>query len=199
LSGHRSLLSELFVAVSVVGVLEAVSHAWLEKAFSTNTFAVHYAPFASFFGVPYWLFGVVWFPLVLVLGLWSSRLGSAGLDERLLIPLTVGNLFTAYLWYLDLIVVRSYTALYVALYATNYVLTGFVVYQNWSSDAMRGFLYGTVAGVVVGAVLGAIFGPFAVAACGVGGGILGAVRNWVLPKGPLADQSPTREQASGQP
>jgi uncharacterized membrane protein len=176
--------SILFIAVAAVGVAEALYHAWLENAFVTNIFVVNYAPFASFFGVPYWLFGVVWFPVILVIGLWSTRLGTARLNQGLLALLTVGNLFTVYLWYLDLLVVRAYTIVYVVLYVTNYVLTGIVVLQNWSIDAMRGFVYGTIIGTVVGAALGALFGPFAVAACGVGGGILGAIRNYVLPKEP---------------
>jgi len=183
MSERGMLTPKVFIALSAVGVIEALYHAWLEKAFTTNTFAVHYAPYASFFGVPYWIFGVVWYPLMVVVSLWCTKLGRATLGRWLLALLTIGNLFTVYLWYLDLDVVRAYTALYVALYVTNYILTGIVVYQNWSSDEMRGFTYGTVAGVVVGTVLGAVFGPFAVAACGVGGGILGAFRNFFLPRG----------------
>jgi hypothetical protein len=75
--------SGLFIALSVLGVLEAIYHAWLEKAFVTNIFVVNYAPIATFFGVPYWVFGVVWFPLVLVVSLWSTRLGSSRLSQAL--------------------------------------------------------------------------------------------------------------------
>jgi uncharacterized membrane protein len=199
MSGHRPWAPDLFAVVAAVGVFEAVYHAWSEKAFSTNTFAVHYAPFASFFGVPYWLFGVVWFPLVLIVGLWSTRLGRARLGTNLLVLLTVGNLFTVYLWYLDFIVVRAYTALYVALYVTNYVLTVIVVYENWSSDVVHGFAYGTVAGVVVGVLLGSIFGPFAVAVCGVGGGILGTMRNFFLPGEKTVARSGAESGSSGPP
>jgi len=51
------------------------------------------------------------------------------------------------------------------------------VFQNWSSDVMHGFVYGTV----TGAVIGLLFGPYGVAACGIGGGIFGAIRNYVMP------------------
>lgn len=161
-----------------MGIGEAVYHAWLEKAFVTNLFAVHYSPLASLYGVPYWLFGIVWFPLIFVVGLWATSLGRKSLNKELLVLLTVGNVFTGYLWYLDIIVVKAYTPLYIALYATNYALTGLVVIQNWSSDIMHGYVYGTA----TGAVVGLLFGPYGVAACGIAGGMFGAVRNYVMPK-----------------
>jgi hypothetical protein len=97
---------------------------------------------------------------------------------QLLVLLTIGNVFTGYLWYLDLIVVKAFTSFYVALYVTNYALTGLVVIQNWSNDIMHGYVYGTA----TGAVIGLLFGPYGVAVCGIGGGMFGAVRNFVLPK-----------------
>ena len=171
-------LAWAFIAVSVGGVILAVYHAWSEKAFTTNTFAVKYAPYASFYGVPYWLFGVVWFPLVLIVGLWSTNLGRTKLNIQLLAFLTVGNLFTGYLWYLDIIVIKVFTLTYAALYFTNYALTGLVVAQNWRNDVMDGFVYGTI----TGAVIGVLFGFYGMAACGIAGGIFGAVRNYVVPK-----------------
>ena len=166
-----------FILTSALGIAGAIYHAWLEGAFTTNIFLVSYASYASFYGVPYWVFGVVWFPLVLVVGIWTTKAGSAPLREELLILLTVGNLFTAYLWYLDIEVIKSYNLVYIALYATNYVLTALVVYQNSSSEFMRGYTYGTV----TGGVIGLIFGPYGVAACGIGGGIFGAVRSYLIP------------------
>jgi len=124
-------LSGAFIAVSVFGVLLALYHAWSEKAFATNPFLVHYSAFAAFYGVPYWVFGVVWFPLVLIVGLWSTNLGRSKLRMELLALLTVGNAFTAYLVYLDILVVKSFTLVYAALYFTNYVLPGLVVSQHW--------------------------------------------------------------------
>jgi uncharacterized membrane protein len=165
--------------ISALGIAGALYHAWLEGAFTTNIFLVSYAPYASFYGIPYWAFGVVWFPLVFVVGLWTTRLGRTNLRQEMLILLTVGNVFTAYLWYLDLMVVRAFTVVYVALYATNYALTGLVLVQNRSNDAMRGYVYGTVTGAVVGLV----FGAFGVAVFGIGGGIFGALRSFVVPGG----------------
>jgi uncharacterized membrane protein len=170
-------LSMPFLAIAVVGILEAFYHAWLEGAFTTNYSKVSFSGYAAFFGVPYWVFGVVWFPLILVVGLLATKAGRVGLNEELLILLTVGNIFTGYLWYLDLVIIRAFTALYVALYATNYVLTALVVLENRSSEPMRGYVYGTA----TGAVVGLLFGPYGVAVFGIGGGIFGALRNFVVP------------------
>ncbi|MDG6995011.1 MAG: hypothetical protein JRN52_03725 [Nitrososphaerota archaeon] len=170
-------VSKTFIALSAVGVVAALYHAWSEKAFSTNIFSVRYAPLASFFGIPYWLFGVTWYPLILAVGLLTTGLGRFALRNELLILLSVGNVFTAYLWYLDILVVNAYTSQYIFLYAVNYVLTGLVVFQNWRSDVVHGFAYGTI----IGAVIGILFGPFGVAACGIGGGIFGALRNYAMP------------------
>ena len=169
--------SKVFIALSALGVVGAVYHAWLEQAFTTNYLLVSYAPFASFFGVPYWVFGVVWFPLVLITSLWATKMGRVPLKSELLILLTVGNVFTGYLWYLDIVVIRSFTLLYVALYAANYSLTGLVVFENRATDLMHGYIYGTA----TGAVVGLLFGPYGVAACGIGGGIFGALRNYLMP------------------
>ena len=178
-------LSKPFAVVAALGIAEAFYHAWSEDAFSTNYSVVSFSPYASLFGVPYWVFGVVWFPLVLAVVLWRTRLGREPLGTEVLVLLTVGNVFTGYLWYLDLLVVNAFTAVYVALYFTNYLLTAFVVLDNRRSDVMRGYVYGTVTGLVVGLFLG----PYGVAVCGIGGGIFGALRNYAVLPGKHAGPS----------
>jgi len=170
-------LSRPFIAVAALGIVGAIYHAWSEGAFTTNYAAVAFAPYASFFGIPYWVFGIVWFPLTFVVALWATKMGRDALSKEILVLLTVGNVFTGYLWYLDLVIIRAFTVVYVALYLANYVLTAFVVMDNWSSDVMRGYVYGTI----TGAVVGLLFGPYGVAACGIGGGIFGALRNYAMP------------------
>jgi len=172
-----SSAAKAFVVVSILGVIGAFYHAWAEGAFTTNYTTVSFSPYAAFYGIPYWVFGVVWFPLVLVVALWRTGLGRERVEMQMLLVLTVGNVFTGYLWYLDLEVVKAFTVVYVALYAANYALTALVVADNWSSDVMHGYAYGTV----TGAVVGLLFGPYGVAACGIGGGMFGAVRNYVMP------------------
>ena len=104
--------------------------------------------------------------------------------------LTVGNVFTGYLVYLDILVVKAFTLTYAALYFTNYALTGLVVAQHWRNDVMDGFVYGTA----TGAVIGVLFGLYGVAACGIAGGIFGAVRNYLVPKSaPKRDVSRTQQ------
>jgi uncharacterized membrane protein len=170
--------SSAFILLSVVGVAEAFYHAMQENAFTTNWFTVKFTGYAALMGVPYWAFGIVWFPLVLALGLWSTRLGKSALTWKMLILLTVGNLFTVYLWYLDLIIINAITPTYVGLYLTNYALTGVVVVQNWSHREMREFSVGTVLGVVIGA----FFGAFGAVVLGVAGGIFGAVGGYTSAK-----------------
>lgn len=170
--------SPVFVFLSAVGVFEAFYHAWLENAFTTNWLSVSFAPYASFFGIPYWVFGVVWFPLVFVAGLWYTRLGRRELEGWLLILLSVGNVFTGYLWFVDLVVMHAFNPAYIGLYVTNYALTGLVVAQNWSSAAMRDYAAGTILGMVVGV----FFGSFGVALLGITGGIFGAVGGYTSTK-----------------
>jgi uncharacterized membrane protein len=172
-----SNLSKAFIVVATAGVVAAAYHAWAEGAFTTDYSKVTFSAWASFYGVPYWVFGAVWFPLVLIMALWASQMGRKRIGLEMLIALTIGNVFTAYLWYLDLEVVQAFTFVYVALYALNYCLTGLVVLEHRSSDVVHGYLYGTLTGGVVGA----LFGPYGVAACGIGGGIFGAIRNRVTP------------------
>ena len=167
-----------FLLLAAVGVAEAFYHAWTENAFTTSWFSVDYSKFGSIFGVPYWAFGIVWFPVVLVIGLWSTRWGRGNLGSNLLILLTVGNVFTGYLWFLDLVVINSFTPAYVGLYLTNYALTGLVVMQNRSHPEMREF----TAGTVVGMVIGAFFGSFGVAILGITGGVFGAIGGYTSTK-----------------
>jgi uncharacterized membrane protein len=183
-----SILSKAFIAVSVLGTILAFYHSYLEHAFTTNFSAVTFAPYASFYGVPYWVFGVVWFPLVLVVGAWSTKLGRAGLRRELLMLLTLGNIVTVYFWYLDILVVKALTLVYISLYLSNYVLTALVVLEHRGSDIMQGYAYGTL----TGAVVGLLFGPYGVAVCGIGGGAFGAIRNYVMPKGSAAAAQPPK-------
>lgn len=171
-------LSWIFIFLSAIGVAEAFDHAWQENAFTTNWSAVGFSPYASLMGIPYWVFGLVWFPLVFVVALWITHLGRSSLARELLILLTVGNTFTVYLWYLDLNVIRAFTSAYVGLYLTNYALTGLVVVQNWSHEEMREF----AAGTAIGMVIGAFFGAFGVAALGIAGGVFGAIGGYTSTK-----------------
>lgn len=184
-------LSKPFILVAALGIIGAVYHAWAEGAFTTNYATVSFSPYASFFGIPYWVFGVVWFPLVFAVALWMTGFAKVGLKKEMLVLLTVGNIFTGYLWYLDFVVINAFTLVYAALYGANYLLTALVVADNWSNDVMRGYAYGTI----TGAVVGLLFGPYGIAACGIGGGIFGALRNYVMPARASAGSAQTAAAA----
>ncbi len=82
----------------------------------------------SLFGIPFYVTGLVWFPLLIAVGLLTTRLGREPLNGEALLPLVmVGNVFTAYLWYLELVVIRIICPLCVSLYIVNYALTFIVL------------------------------------------------------------------------
>jgi len=86
----------------------------------TNVFNSGYT---TFLGVSMWVYGVVWFPLILVLGLWFTRGGNSIRGEVLVPVLMIGNIFTIYLWYLELGVIHAICPVCVSLYALNYLMT----------------------------------------------------------------------------
>jgi uncharacterized membrane protein len=84
----------------------------------------------SLLGIPFYVMGLVWFPAVFAIGLFTSRLGKKAVNSQILLPvLMVGNVFTAYLWYLELAVIHIICPLCVSLYAVNYALTLIVLLQ----------------------------------------------------------------------
>jgi uncharacterized membrane protein len=88
----------------------------------------------SLFGIPFWSTGLVWFPLVLVLGLVTSKFGARPVNTEILLPiLMIGNVFTIYLWYLELVVIHIVCPFCVSLYVVNYFLTGIVFVELFKS------------------------------------------------------------------
>jgi uncharacterized membrane protein len=75
--------------------------------------------------IPYWATGVVWFPLSLIVGVLAFRYFA----EVILIPfLMIGNIFTVYLWYLELDVIHLICPVCLSLYLINYALTGISIW-----------------------------------------------------------------------
>jgi len=89
----------------------------LNDYFSCGTVA--HSGYTSLFGIPFWVMGPAWFSLVLVVGLLLSK-------EILILLLTVGDLFTVYLWYLELGVIHAICPVCVSLYVFNYALTALI-------------------------------------------------------------------------
>ena len=133
-------LSKGFIGLAAAGIPITIYHAYdeitnyssgisrscdINHHFScTNVFNSGYT---TFLGVSMWVYGVVWFPLVLILGLWFTRNGGSLRGEILVPLLMVGNLFTIYLWYLELGVIHAICPVCVSLYVVNYLMTAICV------------------------------------------------------------------------
>jgi uncharacterized membrane protein len=128
-------LTRIFVILSAAGIPIAIYHAYDEitsysapdTACRINDFltcvGVFQSGYTKFLGISLWVFGVVWFPLILGSGVWSAR-RRGWVDGGLMLPiLMVGNIFTIYLWYLELGVIRAVCPVCVFLYALNYAMT----------------------------------------------------------------------------
>jgi len=75
------------------------------------------------YGVSMFVYGLIWFPLMLALGYWFGR-RSGTLNSEVMVPvLMVGNLFTVYLWYLEISVIHAYCPVCISMYVLNYVMT----------------------------------------------------------------------------
>lgn len=138
-------LTKAFIALAAVGLVVAVYHGYDEATAFTgpgtnfcsvftnvnpnlscsSVFASGYAtlPAHDPNGLPLYVLGLVWFPLMLALGIWYGRKG--GLNGEVMVPLLmVGTLFTLYLWYLELGVIHALCPICIAMYLVNYALTG---------------------------------------------------------------------------
>jgi uncharacterized membrane protein len=137
-------LSRAFLVLSVVGLAIAVYHGYDEITAFTgpgsnacNVFT-HFNPFLSCTsvfasgyatlpphtnGLPLYVLGVVWFPVMIVLGAWFGRKRGALNGEVLFPLLMVGNIFTLYLWYVELGLIHALCPICVGMYIVNYALT----------------------------------------------------------------------------
>lgn len=133
-------LSKAFVAVALLGILVAIYHAYGEvsaysapgsTACNINAFVSCSSVFASgdvtfppgAYGLPLYVYGIVWFPLLAGLGLWYG--GNRGyVNGEVALPLLmVGNLFTFYLWYVELGVIHALCPVCITMYVLNYLET----------------------------------------------------------------------------
>jgi uncharacterized membrane protein len=135
----------IYLGLAIAGILDAVYHTYSEltQVFRYCNINVHVSCGLVFqtgyttivighTAIPFWLLGVVWFPLMVVAGLvlWNR-------SKMLLIPiLLIGNMFTIYLWYLDVIIyekVQAICPVCVSLYCINYAMTGIVIASVYSN------------------------------------------------------------------
>jgi uncharacterized membrane protein len=129
-----------FISFSVIGIAVAVYHSYEELTTSFGSFCninskvscvgVFESGHTSLFGVPFYVLGLVWFPVTLVLAILTlERAGTKSmLNGLILLPfLMVGNIFTIYLWYVELGVIGIICPVCVSLYVVNYVMTGLAI------------------------------------------------------------------------
>jgi len=136
-------LDKAFLILAAVGIPDAIYHSYDEITnFSApgsnacninnflsckNVFVSGYTTFPPHGGLSLFVYGLVWFPLMLGLGLWFVR-KRRGIDGAVMVPvLMVGNLFTLYLWYLELGVIHAICPVCVSMYALNYLMTAVCV------------------------------------------------------------------------
>lgn len=125
----------LIVAASGIGLAIYTAYEYITGDFRTCSISQQFScggvaasGHTSLFGIPFYVSGLVWFPLVFLIGLLTSRVGKTSVNGEILLPLlVVGNIFTGYLWYLELAVIHIICPLCVGLYVVNYVLTAIVL------------------------------------------------------------------------
>jgi uncharacterized membrane protein len=138
-------LTKSFLALAAIGIPVAIYHAYdeitnfsapgttlcnINNFFSCGSvFKSGYTTFPPQGGLSLFVYGLVWFPLLLALALWYSR-RPGGMNATLMVPLLmVGNLFTLYLWYLELGVIHALCPVCVSLYCLNYAMTAISILQ----------------------------------------------------------------------
>ena len=137
-------LSKAFVVLAVAGLAVAVYHGYDEitsySALGTGVcninsvlscVTVFNSGYTKFppgpYGVDLYVYGLVWFPLMAALGARFGRKTGTLNGEVLLPVLMVGNVFTLYLWYLEIAVIHAYCPVCISMYLLNYAMTGLAV------------------------------------------------------------------------
>jgi uncharacterized membrane protein len=130
-------LNKLVLILAAIGIPDAVYHAYdeitnystaLGNACNINSVFscanVFRSGYTSFLGLSLWVYGVVWFPLILLLGYWFVR-RRGGINAFVMLPLLmVGNIFTVYpLWYWEFTKIHSFCLVCISMYCLNYAMT----------------------------------------------------------------------------
>ena len=135
--------SRAFIALSVMGIAVAVYHAYGEITFTltsctlSNAFsceAVFASGYTTVLGVDFWVYGVVWFPVCLTVGLLAVRRYGTPLGSVVAPFLMIGNIFTIYPWYIEFKLLGGvFCPVCISLYVINYLLT-FVALASRSGE-----------------------------------------------------------------
>jgi uncharacterized membrane protein len=120
------LLSGLGIGISIYHAYNELTENFQSCNISSKVSCggVFESGYTSVFGIPFWALGNAWFILVFVVCLTTTNLGRYALNGAILLPLLmVGNIFTVYLWYLEIGVIGVICPVCVSLYVINYILT----------------------------------------------------------------------------
>lgn len=125
--------SRAFISLSVMGIAVAVYHAYGEITFTLgscsisrafNCASVFASGYTTVFGIEFWVYGVVWFPVCLLVGLWAIRKYGSPIRSFLVPFLMIGNIFTLYPWDIEIRILGGiYCLVCVSMYCINYLLT----------------------------------------------------------------------------
>ncbi len=147
--------SRSFIALCVMGIAIAFYHAYGELTYTTNHLSscnlsdvfncgsVFGSGYTSFpparvipglpGGISFWVYGVVWFPLCLAVGLRTIRKHASPIGSVLVPFLMVGNIFTLYPWDIEIVILGGkYCVVCVSMYFINYVLTFLALASKFS-------------------------------------------------------------------
>jgi uncharacterized membrane protein len=136
-----------------MGIADAIYHAYGELTFTLNSCSLSAAlsckaVFASglttfppagsipglSYGISFWVYGVVWFPLCLVVGYRVIKRRGSPVGSTLAPFLMIGNIFTIYPWFIEIKLLGGvYCPVCISLYVINYLLT-FVALMSRSRD-----------------------------------------------------------------
>ena len=116
-----------------MGVAVAVYHAYGELTYALGACSINHkfscslvfgSGYTKFLGLQFWVYGVVWFPLCLAVGLWAIRRYGNPRGSILVPFLMIGNIFTLYPWDIEIkILGGEYCLVCISLYVINYLLT----------------------------------------------------------------------------
>lgn len=126
-------LIPVILSLSVAGLAVAIIHALQEHLYipanictinsKFNCGGLFNSGYTAIQGVPFWLLGLIWFSMLIPVGfLLANR-------WKILLPiLMIGNLFTLYLWNIEINIVGIICPVCVSLYCINYAITAVVFF-----------------------------------------------------------------------
>jgi len=136
--------SRAFIALSVMGIAVAAYHAYGELTYSLSSCSFNSkfscalvlgSPYTKVLGIQFWVYGVAWFPVCLLVGLWAIRRYGSPIGSVMVPFLMIGNIFTLYPWYIEITLLQGeYCLVCISMYVINYVMT-FVALTAWSTGA----------------------------------------------------------------